>query len=328
VTLEAEDDGTGKHRWIIKEDAARNGYTIDSAIRVAHDCMHSHLWTASQNNGEPGVWKSGDDPKAIWNFGDSDTCDPVPPPPEVFLPVDLPTCGHLNNKGRNDVDGDGTAMVSQGGCTNRVHLRDPTKKHQIDHYFMDWDFQPVGGEAPVNAYNIMIRRPGTKCEDKVFMTSPNGCGYMVTLETEDDNSGKHWWLVEAVEGGFTITNHYKKYGMDNCKNQILYTHQQNNGEPGMGWDITQPRAVWNFDDSASCNPVEEPVAPEEPVVPAEPEPVEEEEETVNWWRRPKWNKWNFSPDWKQPQWNWRPNQGNRWRQWWRNRPQKNDYPGL
>jgi uncharacterized protein YfcZ (UPF0381/DUF406 family) len=228
---------------------------------------------------------------------------------EVAKPVDIPQCSHFVNANRWDDKEDGTIMVQKNTCSNRAFVREASRANIKRRFYQDWEFEPVGGEADVNVYHIISRRHQGRCNEKnLLAVANNGCNRAtLRLDESDDGSGKHQWIIEEDEtrGGFTIKN--VKRDNDDCAHRYMWVAAKRSlGQAAMTDKVDDARSLWRFEESETCNVehIDEELE-EQNELEDDLEELEEgadEENDVNWWRRPRWNNWNFSRNWNAPRW--------------------------
>jgi hypothetical protein len=174
--------------WKVVADG--DNFTITNVGRDADNCEKKWLTGFQSKGGQPILTNDPEHANNQWEFKDC-----IVEAPEVHVPVTLPTCAHVRDLGREDHNLM-TATKGEKACNNSVRLRDFNNENHQKNQDYDWEIVPVGGDAPVDQYNLIMKYSENEdCEKKYLSAAnANNCvAIMPWLDNHDDGTGKARW---------------------------------------------------------------------------------------------------------------------------------------
>jgi hypothetical protein len=210
------------------------------------------------------LWK---EPK--WNSGWFAIKPCTPDPVDV---IEVPHCAKMFSMGK--LDGRNYLSAASHNCNSKSYLNTPEAEAALKFTFNVVEEKVDANGNKVKVYNIIAQRPG--CKRNYLSAAACFCQAYVDFWDRDDGSERQRWTIHKAAGGYTL-----KAGGRNAR-AFLATEKV--GDQPHLWTENDGtgRQVWNFE---HCDAAEKPPVPDD------------SDDGEFWYLNPKWNEWNFGPNW-------------------------------
>lgn len=279
VTLWQRDSGSGKEHWTVERHPSLKG-VFYLKNRGKGICRNKYFGY-QEVDARPEVYP-------LWTHNDNNQIAIESCEAREVEKAKIPECGRIKSVGK--VNDRRWLSFNDRNCNRWSWFTE----HGHDRFEQRFTFKKVEGKE--HTYNIISNRKGC---DAVYLSAGKHCGQRWTdLAFRDDGSGLQQWVIEARDDGFTIVN----AGRDTCRWVILSTYRGGGGRAHL-WKTFDDKGLQLFD-FEECKS-------------DEPAPVDHSGEWF--WNKPENNDKNWGPNPTEPAHEWEPNQGNNWRDHWKNR---------
>jgi len=207
--------------------------------------------------------------------------------------IEVPQCAKVFGMGK--MDGRNYLSGTSHSCNAKSYLNTPEADAQTKFTFNVVETKTNDDGSTYKVYNIIAQRPG--CKRNYLSAAACFCQSYVDFWDRDDGSERQRWTIQKTAGGYTL-----KAGGRNAR---AYLATEKVGDQPHLWTENDGtgKQIWNFE---HCDP-------------KEPEPiVDDSDEGDFWYTNPKWNEWNYGPNWTGPSCNY-PNADKGYRFWWNQR---------